>query len=73
MTEDIKKKVKEIIVEKLGVDENEVTDEASFNLSCSSKKSSTSLFPTIRQKKSQPLAKLSNTSKTNKNKLFLWN
>ncbi|MBP5368891.1 MAG: acyl carrier protein [Bacteroidales bacterium] len=30
MTEDIKKKVKEIIVEKLGVDENEVTDEASF-------------------------------------------
>ncbi|MBR4440539.1 MAG: acyl carrier protein [Bacteroidales bacterium] len=30
MTEDIKKKVKEIIVEKLGVDEAEVTDEASF-------------------------------------------
>ena len=30
MNEDIKKKVKEIIVEKLGVDENEVTDEASF-------------------------------------------
>ena len=30
MTEDINKKVKEIIVEKLGVDENEVTDEASF-------------------------------------------
>ncbi|MBR4215390.1 MAG: acyl carrier protein [Bacteroidales bacterium] len=30
MTEDIKKKVKEIIVEKLGVDENEVTEEASF-------------------------------------------
>jgi len=30
MNEDIKKKVKEIIVEKLGVDENEVTEEASF-------------------------------------------
>ena len=30
MTEDIKKKVKEIIVEKLGVDEAEVTEEASF-------------------------------------------
>ncbi len=30
MTEAIKKKVKEIIVEKLGVDENEVTEEASF-------------------------------------------
>ena len=30
MNEDIKKKVKEIIVEKLGVDEAEVTEEASF-------------------------------------------
>lgn len=30
MNEDIKKKVKEIIVEKLGVDESEVTEEASF-------------------------------------------
>ena len=30
MNEDTKKKVKEIIVEKLGVDEAEVTEEASF-------------------------------------------
>ncbi len=30
MNEDIKKKVKEIIVERLGVDEAEVTEEATF-------------------------------------------
>ena len=72
---DVAAKVKAIIVDKLGVDESEVTNEASFTndlgadsldtveLVWNSKKNLTWLFQMIRLKKFQPLVKLSSTSK----------
>jgi hypothetical protein len=52
---DIATRVKEIIVDKLGVDESEVTPEASL------KKNSILEFLTIRQRPSAPLVMLSST------------
>ena len=59
---EIEAKVKEIIVDKLGVDEADVTPEASFTNDLGAD-SSRSPFPTIRQRRSLPLLMLSHLSK----------
>jgi acyl carrier protein len=78
---DIATRVKEIIVDKLGVDESEVTPEASFTndlgadsldtveLIMEFEKNSILEFPTIRQKPSARLVMLSSTLRRMQNNL----
>ena len=67
---DIASRVKAIIVDKLGVDENEVVTEASFtnDLGADSKKNLIFKFQTTKQKTSLLLVRLFLTSKKLKNK-----
>ena len=77
---EIESKVKAIIVDKLGVDEAEVKPEASFTndlgadsldtVELISRRSSVSLSPTTRLRRSVLLATLSHTSRRTQNKFF---
>ena len=68
---EIESKVKAIIVDKLGVDEAEVKPEASFTNDLGARRSSVSLSPTTRLRRSVLLATLSHTSRRTQNKSFL--
>lgn len=81
---DIQNRVKAIIVDKLGVDESEVKPEATFTndlgadsldtveLIMELEKNSTSLFRTIKQRKSLPWAMLLHTLKLTLNNLIFY-